>query len=25
VGGLIGAVLFGVSHVGEIWRAVVGG
>ncbi|MCO5356752.1 DUF445 domain-containing protein [Acidovorax kalamii] len=25
VGGLIGMVLFGVSHAGEIWRAVVGG
>jgi len=25
VGGLIGLVLFAVSHVGEIWRAVVGG
>ena len=25
VGGLIGLVLFGVSHAGEIWRAVVGG
>ena len=24
VGGLIGLVLFGVSHAGEIWRAVVG-
>lgn len=25
VGGLIGLVLFAVSHAGEIWRAVVGG
>lgn len=25
VGGLIGLVLFGVSHAGEVWRAVVGG
>ncbi|MFI8617019.1 DUF445 domain-containing protein [Acidovorax sp. NPDC077693] len=25
VGGLIGLVLFAVSHVGEIWRAAVGG
>ena len=25
VGGLIGMVLFAVSHAGEIWRAVVGG
>ena len=25
VGGLIGLVLFVVSHAGEIWRAVVGG
>ncbi len=25
VGGLIGLVLFGVSHVGGVWRAVVGG
>jgi uncharacterized membrane-anchored protein YjiN (DUF445 family) len=24
VGGLIGLVLFAVSHAGEIWRAVVG-
>ena len=25
VGGLIGLVLFGVSHAGEIWRAVMSG